>query len=300
MEPIVLLPGDGETITNREARSVVIKAAHELIDVTETRYGPGERGPDPHMHRAHADAFYVLAGELVFGLGPGGAEQVRAPLVTLVLVRAGLVHTIGNEGSVDTRFLNIHAPSERFVESLRIRRDGGDYDGERFDSFEPPVDGGRPASDAVVRSAGSGEAISLGGSSALFKAEGGDGDGAFSLTETTLAPGFPGPVPHVHEMLADSFYVLEGTLTVRLGAEEIAASAGSFAFVPPGNVHTFSNPSAAPTRMLNLMAPGGFEQYLKEAARAMPTDAPPDPAVMAEIASRYDFRPAEAENTAAA
>jgi mannose-6-phosphate isomerase-like protein (cupin superfamily) len=293
MEPLVLLPGGGETITDREARSVVIKAAHELIDVTETRYGPDERGPDPHVHRAHADAFYVLDGELVFGLGPNGATLVRAPAGTLMLVPAGLVHTFWNEGPGDARFLNIHAPSERFADSLRVRRDGGDYDGALFDSFEPPADGGRPASDAVMRLAGQGETISLGASKALFKAEGGDGDGTFSLTETTLAPGFPGPVPHVHETLVDSFYVLEGTLTVRLGAEEIAASPSSFAFVPPGNVHTFSNPSAAPTRMLNLMAPGGFEQYLKEVAQTMPVDGPPDPALMADIASQYDFRPAQ-------
>jgi hypothetical protein len=39
------------------------------------------------------------------------------------------------------------------------------------------------------------------------------------------------------------------------------------------------------------MAPGGFEQYLKEfAAGSRPGEAP-DPAVMAEIASRYDFVP---------
>ena len=294
----MLAPEGGETITDREARSLLIKAAHELIDVTETRYGPGERGPDPHVHMAHADAFYVLEGELAFGLGPGGAEQVRAPSRTLVLVPAGLVHTFANEGSVDARFLNIHAPSARFAESLRVRRDGGEYDGARYDSFEPPADGGRPVSDAVVRSAGQGETISLGGSKALFKAEGSDGEGTFSLTETTLAPGFPGPVPHVHETLVDSFYVLEGVLALRLGTQVVEASAGSFAFVPPGNMHTFSNPGGAPIRMLNLMAPGGFEQYLKEAAQAMPADGLPDPVLMAEIASRYDFRPAQAQESA--
>jgi mannose-6-phosphate isomerase-like protein (cupin superfamily) len=291
VEPTLLPPGGGESITAREGRSIVIKAAHELLDMTETRYGPGERGPDPHVHRAHADAFYVLEGELVFGLGPGGAERVHATPGTLVLVPQGLVHSFANEGPGDTRFLNIHAPSCGFAESLRIRRDGGDYDGARFDSFDPPADGGRPPSDAVVRTSGQGETIALGASTVLFKAEGGDGEGTFSLTETTIAPGFPGPIPHMHTSLADSFYVLEGVLTVRLGAKELEAVQGSFAFVPPGNVHTFSNPGTTPTRVLNLMAPGGFEQYLKEAARAMPADGPPDPMVMAEIASRYDFRP---------
>ena len=43
--------------------------------------------------------------------------------------------------------------------------------------------------------------------------------------------------------------------------------------------------------MLNLMAPGGFEQYLKELAAAAAPGELPDPAVMAEIASRYDFEP---------
>ena len=39
-------------------------------------------------------------------------------------------------------------------------------------------------------------------------------------------------------------------------------------------------------RFLNIMAPGGFEQYLKEAA-ALP--GAPDPEAMAQIASRYDL-----------
>jgi hypothetical protein len=43
-------------------------------------------------------------------------------------------------------------------------------------------------------------------------------------------------------------------------------------------------------RALNLMAPGGFEQYLKEPAAAAPGELP-YPATMAEIAARYDFEP---------
>ena len=39
------------------------------------------------------------------------------------------------------------------------------------------------------------------------------------------------------------------------------------------------------------MAPGGFEQYLKEVAATSAPGEAPDPATMAEIASRYDFVP---------
>ena len=53
-----------------------------------------------------------------------------------------------------------------------------------------------------------------------------------------------------------------------------------------------SNPRRETVRMLNLMAPGGFEQYLKEVAAAARPGEPPDAQAMAKIASRYDFHPA--------
>jgi mannose-6-phosphate isomerase-like protein (cupin superfamily) len=85
--------------------------------------------------------------------------------------------------------------------------------------------------------------------------------------------------------------VLEGTLTLRLGGETVEARAGSFAVAAPGVVHTFSNPSDETVRALNVMAPGGFEQYLKEAAAAA-REGTADAAAMAEIAARYDFEAA--------
>ena len=68
--------GEGETITARERRDVILLADHQEISITRSRYGPGERGPDPHVHREHTDSFYVLEGELRFEVGPG-LEPVR-------------------------------------------------------------------------------------------------------------------------------------------------------------------------------------------------------------------------------
>jgi hypothetical protein len=45
---------------------------------------------------------------------------------------------------------------------------------------------------------------------------------------------------------------IEGTLTMRLGDEEREIGPGTFVCVPPGVVHTFSNPSDAPVRFLNF------------------------------------------------
>ena len=84
------------------------------------------------------------------------------------------------------------------------------------------------------------------------------------------------------------FYVLEGTLTLRLGDEEIEAGPGSFACVPPGVVHTFRNGSDGPVRLLNFNTPAGWEHYMRDLAVAAQSD-PLTPAVIARVASRYDF-----------
>lgn len=287
MKPVVLAAGEGETISNRAERNVRILLDHELADVTWTRYEPGERGPDPHIHKQHADAWYVLEGELVFGVGPGGGMLHHAPAGTHVLVPAGVIHTFRNDGDATARFLNVHAPSMGFAESLRASRDDREF---HWDSFDPPEDGGRSAGDVVVRGPGEGETI-LGGA-VLFKAQVGDGEGTFSLSEITLPPGYPGPVLHRHAGTLDSFSVLEGTLTIRLGeGEEIEAGSGFFGAMPPGTVHSFANRSDGVVRALNLMVPGGFEQSLKEFAAASRPGEAPDPAMMTEIASRYDFEP---------
>ncbi|MDQ6604990.1 MAG: cupin domain-containing protein [Actinomycetota bacterium] len=129
-----------------------------------------------------------------------------------------------------------------------------------------------------------------GGSEIVIKATGEGTDGSFFMAETTVAPGFPGPPPHWHRRLHDMFYVLEGVLTMRLGEETHEVQAGSFVCVPPGTVHTFSNPNASPVRFLNMNTPAGFEHYMRELGEAAKS-GPLTPEVMGPIASRYDFEP---------
>lgn len=138
---------------------------------------------------------------------------------------------------------------------------------------------------------GEGEEVQVGPARASLKAVRESTGGTFSMTETTIGPGFPGPVAHVHREMHDAFYVLEGTLTLRLGDEEVEAPAGTFACVPPGVVHTFSNPSDEPVRFLNINTPGGWEDYLRDLGAAIPAHGPPDPERMAELASKHDFEP---------
>jgi mannose-6-phosphate isomerase-like protein (cupin superfamily) len=143
--------------------------------------------------------------------------------------------------------------------------------------------------DAVVLLPGEGERIETGASPAVMKATAATTGGAFSLFEATLPAGMSGPPPHAHRRTTDTFYVLEGTLHLTVGGRELDAPAGSYILVPPGVVHTFANTSAAPVRVLNLNAPGGWEHYLRELAGAMRGGAFPEPAEFAQLVARYDF-----------
>jgi quercetin dioxygenase-like cupin family protein len=288
--PTLLRHGEGETIFDQSERTIRVLADREELTLSWFRYEAGEEGPSPHVHKRHADAFYVLEGQLEVGLGPR-VERFTATPGTLAAAPPNVVHTFRNSSDSTTVFLNIHAPSMGFADMLRAARDGRDEDAAHFDQFDPPADGGRALTDAVFRGPGEGDSITLGASEAVFKAEGADADGLFSLTETVVGPAFPGPVPHRHRGTVDSFYVLDGGLSLRLGDRHAEAGRGDFALFPPGAVHTFANPGGESVRMLNLMAPAGVEQYLKEVARAA-SGGPPDPELMAEIASRYDFTPA--------
>ena len=87
--------------------------------------------------------------------------------------------------------------------------------------------------------------------------------GSLYLGEAVAQPGFPGPPPHFHEHLHDMFYVLDGTLTVQLGDQTTDLEPGTFVCVPPGVVHTFSNPGDSPVRFLNFNAPAGWENYIE-------------------------------------
>ena len=85
----------------------------------------------------------------------------------------------------------------------------------------------------------------------------GDGEG-FSVAEWS-DPGCPpeGPMPvaplHLHRECDEAWIVLEGTLVVQAGDEELTVPAGGAAYVERGTPHTYWNPSPEPCRYLLVM-----------------------------------------------
>ena len=134
---------EGESVIEREGRRVSLLADTEELAVTESVYGPGERGPDLHVHREHADAWLVLEGTLSFELRD--RITFEAPAGTLVVVPRNVAHGFWNERDEVARFLNIHAPACGFGDYMR-----GTF--PDFDQHDPPADGGlEPGSVLVCR-----------------------------------------------------------------------------------------------------------------------------------------------------
>jgi hypothetical protein len=53
-------------------------------------------------------------------------------------------------------------------------------------------------------------------------------------------------------------------------------------------IHTFSNPSDTPVRVLNFNTPAGWENYMRDLAAAL-AGGTPTQGEIGQIASRYDF-----------
>jgi mannose-6-phosphate isomerase-like protein (cupin superfamily) len=111
----------------------------------------------------------------------------------------------------------------------------------------------------------------------LLRAE--DSDGSLGAVEMRMGPGEAGPPLHRHRLHAESFYVLEGEMTLRVGDARIADGPGLWATAPAGVPHTLANFSVAPARVLCLFSPGGFERRFR---RMLASDA--ERAGLAELA----------------
>jgi len=58
---------------------------------------------------------------------------------------------------------------------------------------------------------------------------------------------------HVHHRDDEAWYVLEGTLCVRIADQDVLAPACSAVFVPRGTCHSYWNPHPEPVRYLLVM-----------------------------------------------
>lgn len=134
---------------------------------------------------------------------------------------------------------------------------------------------------------GTGETLHIGNFGVIYKVLSETTTGSVAVIEHTLLPKKLGAAPHKHQYEDEISYILEGQIAVMQGDEVTVAVPGSYVVKPRGIFHTFWNPGTETARLLEIIAPGGFEKYFKELAPLIPVNAPPDIEAILALAQRY-------------
>ena len=137
-----------------------------------------------------------------------------------------------------------------------------------------------------------GQAGFLGSIGVRFMIDAADAGRRFSLVEHPMSPRALAAPLHRHTREDEYSYVLQGRMGALLGDDVVEAGPGDLVYKPRGQWHTFWNAADEECRILELIAPAGFEQYFAELVDAGGS-AVAGPEKLAELARRYalDVRP---------
>lgn len=141
--------------------------------------------------------------------------------------------------------------------------------------------------DIVHVRGGEGTSIQIGGFGTLIKVHHRQTEGSVSIVEHALAPGLLGAPAHRHAREDETSYVLEGRLTVQVGDEVATIGPGEMVVKPRGVFHAFWNAGAESVRFLEVISPGGFEEYFAELAGIVSAGSPPDLGAIVALGARY-------------
>jgi quercetin dioxygenase-like cupin family protein len=120
-----------------------------------------------------------------------------------------------------------------------------------------------------------------------------DGDtsgGSFALLEMCGRRGDMPPL-HVHERDDETFYVIDGELSLFVGGQQLILGAGQAALARHAVPHAYRVESED-ARWLLVTTPAGFESFVREVAEPAaadelpPAGRPHDPAVLAQAAAK--------------
>jgi quercetin dioxygenase-like cupin family protein len=109
-----------------------------------------------------------------------------------------------------------------------------------------------------------------------------------------VPPGFA-PPPHIHQASDEALFVLDGELEGFCGDQEWRAGPGSLVFLPRAIPHGFICSAAGPGRLIVVVSPGGFDQFVAAAsepaqALLLPEPVQPDPARLTQLAAAHGIQ----------
>ncbi|MGH3464965.1 MAG: cupin domain-containing protein [Kribbellaceae bacterium] len=117
--------------------------------------------------------------------------------------------------------------------------------------------------DAKIVGPDDGRTVRLFGVRFDYKVESADSGGTLAVLEVTIPPHtLVKPHSHTHE---DEFsLVLDGTVGIRTGDNVAEATEGSYLVKPRGIPHAMWNASDKPARVIEMLSPGGLEEYFEK------------------------------------
>lgn len=84
--------------------------------------------------------------------------------------------------------------------------------------------------------------------------------GRYSVLELHELPGYKTPA-HMHPDMDETFYVLEGTLELKLADKTYLLRPGSYVHIPRNTPHAQGSADDKPVRVLITVSPGEFEAF---------------------------------------
>ena len=110
----------------------------------------------------------------------------------------------------------------------------------------------------------------------------------FSLVEHPMSARALAAPLHRHTREDEYSYVVAGRMGALLGDEVLEAEPGDLVFKPRGEWHTFWNAGDEPCRILEIIAPAGFERFFAELVD-LGGVGQAEPAILGALCERYEL-----------
>jgi quercetin dioxygenase-like cupin family protein len=133
---------------------------------------------------------------------------------------------------------------------------------------------------------GDGESIMLFGVRFNYKIQTADSGGSIAALEVEIPAGTL-VKPHTHSREDEFSLVLAGTVGVRVGDTVLEASQGAYLVKPRRTPHAMWNAGGEPAKVIEILSPGGLEDYFRELAPILREHGGDAPQRYYELAERY-------------
>jgi len=157
------------------------------------------------------------------------------------------------------------------------------------------MNSGNPAAaDGFVMAADEGRAFWFLNTLTINKVGSDDSQGRLSISDHRVPAGFA-PPPHVHDTSDEALFVLDGEFDGFCGDRSWRAEPGALVFLPRAVPHGYRVSEAGPGRILVVVSPGGFDQFVAAAGEPardlrLPEPVPPDLARLEKLAAAHGIR----------